>query len=483
MQGTLSFGAGVSLGDLVDRLVGTVDDLVVDGEVGGVVVHDVALDHREVRPGTLFCALTGRTSDGHDHAAAAVAAGAVAVLCQRPLGLAVPELRTEAARPAMARLAADVHGRPSESLDVVGVTGTNGKTTVAHMVGSILDAAGIPCGVLGTLSGVRTTPEAPDLQRTLAAMRDEGRRAAAIEVSSHALAQHRVDATRVRVGVFTNLSRDHLDFHGTMEAYFQAKARLFEPAMTDQGVVNTDDPYGRLLLDAAQIPTIGYSMADASDLELGIDRSSFTWRGLRIELPLAGRFNVSNALAAATAAAAIGAEPDAVAAGLARIEPIAGRFQVIDLSAPYTVVVDFAHTPDGLAHVLEAAREVAGGHRVHVVFGCGGDKDRTKRPAMGEVADRLADRVVLTSDNPRSEDPLEIIGEALAGMGRTDDVVVEPDRRAAIATALAAACDGDLVIIAGKGHETHQEVAGRHLPFDDREVVREEHARLQESAG
>ncbi|QGG95550.1 UDP-N-acetylmuramoyl-L-alanyl-D-glutamate--2,6-diaminopimelate ligase [Actinomarinicola tropica] len=470
--------ADVELDALVATLREAMPELSVAGSTEGIRVADVVLDSRAVTPGSIFCALVGQTSDGHDHAAAAIESGAVALLCERPLGLGVPEIRTRFGRSAMALLASEVHGRPSTALDVVGVTGTNGKTTVTHMVQAILEASGRPTGVIGTLSGVRTTPEAPELQRRLAELRDSGRTAAAIEVSSHALAQHRVDATRFRVAVFTNLSRDHLDYHGTMEAYFQAKARLFEPELAERAVVNLDDPYGRLLLDAAQVPTVGYSLDDAADLELGLDRSRFTWRDVAVELPLGGRFNVSNALAAATTAALLGASPQAVADGLARLPSIAGRFEVIDLRAPYTVVVDFAHTPDGLARVLEAAREVVGEHRVHVVFGCGGDKDRTKRPAMGEVADRLADTVVLTSDNPRSEDPRSIIEDTLAGVRRTEGVVVEPDRRAAIATALEAAGPGDLVIVAGKGHEKYQEVAGEQRPFDDAVVVREEHARL-----
>ena len=479
MQGTLPLGGGVSLVDVVDAVRGALDGVTVHGDPTGVVVDDLTHDSRQVRPGTLFCAIPGRTADGHDHAASAVAAGAVAVLCERPLGLGVVEIQVPDARKATAHAAAAVFGHPSDAMEVVGVTGTNGKTTVTHMLRAILDAAGRPAGVVGTLSGVRTTPEAPDLQRQLAAMRDQGLQAAAIEVSSHALDQHRVDGTRFRVAVFTNLSRDHLDYHETMEAYFQAKARLFEPGMADAAVVNTDDPYGRLLLDAAQIPTVGYGLDDAEDLALGLDRSTFTWRGQAMVVPVGGRFNVSNALGAATAAASLGVAPEHVAAGLATTGSIAGRFEVIDLRAPYTVVVDFAHTPDGLARVLEAAREVAGPHRVHVVFGCGGDRERTKRPAMGEVAGRLADRVIITSDNPRSEDPETIIEQALAGVARTEDVVVEPDRRAAIAAALRDAAEGDLVIVAGKGHEQHQEVAGRLLPFDDRVVVQEEYERLQ----
>ncbi len=443
------------------------------------VVDDVVFDSRSARPGALFCCLRGSTADGHEHAAAAVAAGSPAILADRPLAVTVPQLLVEDARAAMAPAAAEVHGDASRSVQVVGVTGTNGKTTVTHMLAAILDAADRPAGVIGTLSGVRTTPEAPDLQRQLAALRDEGRTTVAVEVSSHALVQHRVDATRFAVAVFTNLSRDHLDYHGTMEAYFKAKAVLFEPALAERAVVNLDDPHGRLLHDAAQIPTVGFSVDDVDHLALGLSEASFTWRGAPVRLPVGGRFNVSNAVAAATAAAELGIDAGVIARGLSSVRTITGRFEVVDVGAPFTVVVDFAHTPDGLDHAITAAREVAAGGRVHVVFGCGGDRDRTKRPSMGEVTARLADRVVATSDNPRSEDPISIIDEALAGMARTDHVVVEPDRRAAIGMALDGAEPGDIVIVAGKGHEAHQEIAGEMLPFDDRQVVRDEWRRLQ----
>jgi UDP-N-acetylmuramoyl-L-alanyl-D-glutamate--2,6-diaminopimelate ligase len=293
------------------------------------------------------------------------------------------------------------------------------------------------------------------------------------------LAQHRVDATRFAVGIFTNLSRDHLDYHGTMEAYFKAKARLFEPDLSQRAVVNLDDPHGRLLLDAALVPTIGYSLDDVEDLRVGLREAAFVWRGAQVHLPLGGRFNVSNAIAAATAAAELDVSPTVVAGGLSSVRTITGRFEVVDVGAPFTVVVDFAHTPDGLDNVLTAAREMIGDHRLHIVFGCGGDKDRTKRPAMGEVSARLADRVVATSDNPRSEDPEAIIAESVAGMARTDHVVVEPDRRAAIAVALDGAEPGDIVIVAGKGHEAFQEIEGKMLPFDDHQVVLEESARLR----
>jgi UDP-N-acetylmuramoyl-L-alanyl-D-glutamate--2,6-diaminopimelate ligase len=443
------------------------------------LIRDVIFDHRSASPEALFCCLRGSTVDGHEHASAAVASGAPAILADRPLAVSVPQLVVDDARQAMATASAVVHGDPSHDIDVVGVTGTNGKTTVTHMLAAILDAAERPAGVIGTLSGTRTTPEAPDLQRQLAAFRDAGRTAAAVEVSSHALVQHRVDSTRFAVGVFTNLSRDHLDYHGSMDAYFKAKARLFEPDLSERAVVNLDDPHGRLLLDAAQVPTIGYSVDDVEGLSLGLREAAFTWRGAQVHLPLGGRFNVSNAVGAATAAAELGIDEAVIAGGLSSVRTITGRFEVVDIGAPFTVVVDFAHTPDGLEHVLDAAREVVAGGRVHVVFGCGGDRDRAKRPAMGEITSRLADRVVVTSDNPRSEDPMAIIDEAVAGMARTDHVVVEPDRRTAIGLALEGADAGDIVIVAGKGHEAFQEIAGEMTPFDDRQVVVEESARLR----
>jgi UDP-N-acetylmuramoyl-L-alanyl-D-glutamate--2,6-diaminopimelate ligase len=342
----------------------------------------------------------------------------------------------------------------------------------------VLREHGWATGVIGTLTGVRTTPEAPELQAQLAAWRDEGRQAVTMEVSSHALALHRVDAMRFAVAVFTNLSRDHLDFHGTMERYFDAKARLFSPVLTEQAVVNADDPHGRLLLDAAQVPTTPYSFSEVDGLELTAASSSFSWRGHRIVVPIGGRHNVSNALAAATAADALGIAIPTIAAGIGNAGPVPGRFEPIEEGQRFSVVVDYAHTPDGLQRVLAAAREVAGGNRVIVVFGCGGDRDRTKRPAMGIAAVEGADLAVVTSDNPRSEDPAAIIDEIVAGVPRSSALTVEPDRRRAIGIAFEAAGDGDVVVIAGKGHESTQTIGESVVPFDDRVVAREELARL-----
>jgi UDP-N-acetylmuramoyl-L-alanyl-D-glutamate--2,6-diaminopimelate ligase len=437
-----------------------------------VDVTGVTHDSRQVSPGSLFCAVRGQVTDGHAHAAAAVAAGAVAVLCERPLDLAAAEVVVADARASMGPVAAAFHGHPSSALDVVGVTGTNGKTTTTFLLRSVLEAAGRPTGVIGTLSGARTTPDAPDLQARLAELRDEGRRAVAMVVSSHALALDRVAGTRFRVAVFTNLSRDHLDFHATMEDYFAAKARLFEPRYSDVAVVNADDPRGRLLADAASIPTRTYSLQDLDGLVLGASSSTGTWRGHRLVVPLGGAFNVANALAALTAAVELGVDEATAVAGLAAAPQVPGRFETVTTDEPFQVVVDYAHTPDGIEQVLRAARAVTSG-RVLVVLGAGGDRDWEKRPMMGEAAARLADVVVVTSDNPRSEDPQAIADAVAAGAAGHRDLRIELDRRAAIALAVAEARAGDLVVVAGKGHEATQTIGDRVLPFDDREVVRD----------
>jgi UDP-N-acetylmuramoyl-L-alanyl-D-glutamate--2,6-diaminopimelate ligase len=437
-----------------------------------VDVTGVTHDSRQVGPGSLFCCVPGRVTDGHDHAPGAVAAGAVALLCERPLDLPVAQVVVADARATMGPVAAAFHGHPSASMDVVGVTGTNGKTTTTFLLQAILEAAGRPTGVIGTLSGARTTPEAPELQARLAELRDEGRRAVAMEVSSHALALDRVAGTRFRVAVFTNLSRDHLDFHETMEDYFAAKARLFEPRYADVAVVNADDPRGRLLADAASVPTRTYSLHDVEGLELGATTSTGTWRGHRLVVPLGGSFNVANALAALGAAVELGVDEATAVAGLAGAAQVPGRFEVVTTDQPFQVVVDYAHTPDGVEQVLKAARAVAAG-RVLVVLGAGGDRDWDKRPMMGEAAARHADVVVVTSDNPRSEDPEVIAAAVAAGAAGHRDVRVELDRRAAIELAVHDARPGDVVVVAGKGHETTQTIGDRVLPFDDREVVRD----------
>ena len=461
----------VRLEALLDRLSDDPPTLLpgpsADPEVSGVV-HD----SRSVVPGALFCCVPGTRVDGHELAAEAVGAGAVALLVERPLPLAVPQLVVPSVREAMGPVAAAFWDHPSRAMRVVGVTGTSGKTTTTHLLRSILEAHGWSTGLLGTLSGPRTTPEAPELQATLAAERDAGRAAVVMEVSSHALALGRVRATRFACAVFTNLSHDHLDFHRDLDDYFEAKALLFTPEYADAAVVNLDDPRGRELARRDLVPTTGFAMADAVDPHIGPTRASFRWRGVEIHLPLGGAFNVANALAAATAAASLGIEPATAARGLRQAPAVPGRFEPVDEGQPYAVLVDYAHKPGALAQALDAARRAAGGGRVLLVLGAGGDRDASKRPEMGEVAARLADRVVLTSDNPRGEDPLAIIDAIRSGMPATADVAVEPDRATAIALAIDQAAAGDVVLVAGKGHETYQVVGSDTLPFDDREVCR-----------
>ncbi len=441
-----------------------------------VEVRDITVDSRAVRPGTLFCCLRGERRDGHEFAPHAVAAGAVALLVERPLALAVPQIVVADARAATGWLSASVFGHPSDSLTMVGITGTNGKTTTAQLVGHVLRSAGRSTEVFGTLSGRFTTPEAPDLQRELARCRDTGVQAVAMEVSSHALALGRVAGAHFDVSVFTNLGRDHLDFHGTVERYFAAKASLFEPSLTSVGVVNVDDVHGRLLYDTGSIPMVRFSSADVSEVEVGPTWHAYTWRGQRVRVGIGGDVNVMNSLAAATACAEVGVAPADVAAALSAAPAVPGRFEPVEAGQDFAVLVDYAHTPDGLEQALRSVRGAAGaGGRVIVVFGCGGDRDREKRPLMGATAAGLADAVVVTSDNPRSEDPIEIVNATVAGVpdDYRDRVVIEPDRRTAIGVALQLARTGDVVLIAGKGHETTQTIGDRVLPFDDRAVARE----------
>lgn len=459
----------------LDALLAETRALVVlePADAGAVDVTSVVHDTRAVTEGALFCCVPGERVDGHDLVGEAAAAGASALLVERTVDSALPQLVAPSVRDAMGPVADAFWAHPSESLTVVGVTGTSGKTTTTHLLHAIFVAHGWPSSVLGTLSGPRTTPEAPELQAHLASERDAGRRAIAMEVSSHALAMGRVAATRFAVAVFTNLSHDHLDFHRDLDDYFEAKATLFTPRFSEAAVVNLDDARGRELAAREAVPTIGYSLADASDLELGPTSTRFRWRGRDVSLPLGGRFNVSNALAAATAAAHLGIDPAAIADGLSQAPPVPGRFEPVDEGQPFAVLVDYAHKPGALEGALAAAREVAPGGRVIVVLGAGGDRDTSKRPEMGEVAARLADRVVLTSDNPRSEDPLAIIDAIRAGMPPDAPVAVEPDRAAAIGLAVAEAGPGDVVVIAGKGHEAVQVVGDRTLDLDDRTVAHE----------
>ena len=422
------------------------------GEAGGVEITGLAYDSRDVAPGDLFFCVSGFRRDGHEFAAEAVRAGAAALVVERPLDLGVPEALVESARAAMAPAAASFYGDPAHELRVLGVTGTNGKTTTAYLVRALLEATGVQCGLLGTVKSVvgaeermvaRTTPEAIDLQADLRAMLDGGDRACVMEVSSHALELGRVDAIAFAVAVFTNLTQDHLDFHASMEDYFQAKRRLFVPVAPAVSAVNVGDAYGRRLageIDGA-ITFAVEAPADysATDLRCGLDGCRFTLStpaGRReVALPMPGRFNVANALGALAAADALTGELDVLVAALERGVRVPGRFEPVDAGQQFAVLVDYAHTPDSLENVLASARELvteAGEHgRVLCAFGAGGDRDRGKRPLMGAIAARLADVAIVTSDNPRSEDPQLIIEEILAGVPPSAGRARARDRRPA----------------------------------------------------
>jgi UDP-N-acetylmuramoyl-L-alanyl-D-glutamate--2,6-diaminopimelate ligase len=490
---------------ILEKLVSGLRDTHVEGDPS-VDIADLAYDSREATHGSLFFCVRGERVDGHDLAADAVANGAAALIAERPLELPVPQVIVPDARAAMPPLAVRFWGDPSAELAVAGITGTNGKTTTAFLLRGILEDAGRRTGLLGTVKRVvggveeeveRTTPEAIDLQRTLRRMLDRGDVACAMEVSSHALAYGRAEGIHFAVKVFTNLTQDHLDFHSGMDDYFLAKRRLF--LVGDEGgapspgtaVVNLDDEYGARL--AAELRGSGAALvtfsaggtpeADFRAEEVEFDSAAARFRCVSpdaeaaVEMPLPGHFNVANALAAIAAANALGVRAADACASLSNAPRVPGRFEPVDEGQDYAVLVDYAHTPDSLENVLRAARIVTTG-RVICVFGCGGDRDREKRPLMGRIGAELSDLAVVTSDNPRSEEPGAIIAEILAGAG-SDGVEVEPDRRAAIAIALEAAQPGDTVVIAGKGHEQGQEFeAGRKLPFDDREVAREELRRL-----
>jgi UDP-N-acetylmuramoyl-L-alanyl-D-glutamate--2,6-diaminopimelate ligase len=453
----------------LERLVAALEPVEVLGRAP-TEVRDLAYDARQVESGALFFCVPGARADGHDFAREAVSNGAVALVVERPLELPVPQLVVRDARAAMAPAADLFFGQPTRELEVVGVTGTSGKTTTSFLLFAILAAAGRRPGLMGTVEarvggerrGVqRTTPEAIDLQRLFREMLDAGDRSCAIEASSHASVLHRLDCVRFAALVFTNLSQDHLDFHGDMESYFQAKRRLFVESWPP-AAINVGDEYGRRL--AAELPhalTYGF----APEAEVGPAALA------GIELKLRGRFNAENALGAIAAARLLGIDEEAVRRGIESLRGVPGRFESVDEGQPFHVIVDYAHKPGALENVLRAARDLAAGNRVLVVVGAGGDRDRGKRPLMGRIASELADVAIVTSDNPRSEDPEAIIGEIVAGAARK--LEVEPDRAAAIARAVERARAGDVVLIAGKGAEQGQQFADRTLPFDDREAARD----------
>jgi UDP-N-acetylmuramoyl-L-alanyl-D-glutamate--2,6-diaminopimelate ligase len=453
-----------------------------------VEIRDLSYDTRRVTEGALFFCVAGSRVDGHDLAWEAIERGAAAVVVERPLQVDVPQLLVPSVRESMA-VAADVFfGEPTKELELAGVTGTNGKTTTAFLLRSMLEVADRRPGLVGTIEwqvgGERrpapfTTPEAIDLQRLFREMLDAGDRSAAVEASSHGSALRRLDRVRFDALVFTNLSQDHLDLHGSMDEYFQAKRRLFTGPQPPPAAVNLGNEWGRQLADqlddAHRAPLVTYGLVEdaeirAEGLEVRPSGSRFRAGGIEIETPLRGRFNVENVLGAVAAGVLLDLDEDAIVEGVARMTGVPGRFEPIEEGQPFAVVVDYAHTPDSLATVLRAARDLGAG-RVIVVFGAGGDRDRGKRPLMGKVAAELADVTIVTSDNPRSEEPLAIIQDVLQGTGL--EVEIDPDRRSAITRALSLAEGADVVVIAGKGHEQGQDVGGVVSPFDDREVARE----------
>lgn len=445
------------------------------GENGSsVLVTGVTQDSRECEQGDIYCCVVGGTVDGHLFAPDAVGRGAVAVLVERELDTiadTVVQIVVPNVRAALGPLARILWGDVASKLRLVGVTGTNGKTSTCAILGSILAASGERCEVIGTLTGFHTTPEAIDLHAQLADCHSRGVSTVVMEVSSHALAHRRVDGLHFARAVFTNLGRDHLDFHGTEENYFAAKARLFSSGLAETGIINGDDERGRELLALSPIPMIEYGLRDIDDVSISGDRVEFTWRGARIVVHVGGRFTVMNALAAMTTAASMGVSAEAIQRGCASVVGIDGRFQHVANEFGVDVIVDFAHTPEGLRALLGSAREVARG-RLVVVFGCGGDRDAGKRAPMGQIAHSLADEVYVTSDNPRNEDPLSIMQQVRSGMtGNGALVHLIVDRREAIESAISSAKHGDMVVIAGKGHEKTQEIAGVFQPFHDAEVA------------
>ncbi len=464
------------------NLVAGVHEVVtreVDGDTN-VLINEITHDSHKISNGCLFCCVVGENVDGHKFAVDAVNKGASAVLVERKLNVRVPQIVVDDVRSAMGFFAAEFFGRPSSKLKVIGITGTNGKTTTAHLLASVMRQHGLATAVFGTLSGARTTPEATDLQRSLANEFERGCKAVVMEVSSHALSLHRVAGTKFAATIFTNLGQDHLDFHGSMDAYFSAKAKLFTPQYSDISVVNRDDLFGAKLIATLtrenKIMLETFGIDDATQIVAEVDHLSFIWRGEKIQLVTGGPFNVMNALAAANAAAKLGVATSDIAKGLAAADAIAGRFESVSVGQKFGVVVDYAHTPEALHNVLDAIRKLVNDSgRVIVVFGCGGGRDHQKRPKMGKVASELADVVFITSDNPRLEDASVIAEQIKAGcdLSVKKSIYVILDRRAAIAQAFSMANSGDIVLIAGKGHESTQTIGTDEINFNDVAVSRE----------
>jgi len=481
----------------LDELINILEEKQIIGNLD-VMVNDVTCDSRQVRDGALFVCIRGYKLDGHDYAAHAVANGAKAIVAERKLpGIPVPQIIVDNSRVALARLASHFWGHPSEKLKLIGVTGTNGKTTTTYLVETIMAKAGYKTGLIGTIKNKigdrfyevkNTTPESAELQRMLHQMVELGTDYVAMEVSSHALELSRVTGCNFAVGVFTNITQDHLDFHVNFANYVSAKTKLFTSMGTDQkrfAVINIDDPNSDYIMARTKVNIITYGIekpATVTAQEIAVTANGVAFTAVtpqgkeKFKLKLTGLFNVYNALAAICVGLTQGVNLALIKEALESVPGVPGRFELIDCGQDFTVIVDYAHTPDGLENILKTAKAFAQ-RRIITVFGCGGDRDRTKRPLMGKVAAKYADYCIITSDNPRSEDPVQIIKETEAGVvegGKSrDDYATVTDRRQAIAKAIAMAEPGDVVIIAGKGHETYQIIKDKVLPFDDREVARE----------
>ena len=469
------------------RTAGIAVDIIGDPST---VVHGLTHDSRAVAPGQMFACLRGRSFDGHDYAGQTIGDGATALLVDHRLEVDgiddAVQLVVEDTRLAVGPASAIAWGDPAQHLTLIGITGTNGKTTTAQIVAALLEAAGRPTGIIGTLHGPRTTPEAPDLHAQLSGFVEQGKRAVVMEVSSHALALHRIDGTVFDVVAFTNFGHDHLDLHGSPEAYFRAKSALFTSIFAPLAVINIDDTRGRLLADtisdrtgdaAMRVTTIG--LDDITDVTVATTDHGYRWNGRTVSVPLGGEFNVANSLMALSIIAELDVDVDAAIVGFESLAAVPGRFEVIDTDETrargITVVVDYAHTPDGLERLLGAARALTD-ERVIAVFGCAGRRDLQKRPVMGELAARLADVAIATSDNPRGENPDAIIDDVIAGVAEQyrSRVIPLADRRIAIRRSLELAAHGDVVVIAGKGHEATQDLGAETIDFDDRTVAREE---------
>ena len=463
----------VAIEALIDRLGTDAPTPAPQGDLSATVEH-ITIDSREVRAGSLFCAITGSSHDGHDYVEAAAAAGATAALVERQIDADIAQVLVSDARLWSGWLAAALADNPSHEVAVVGVTGTNGKTSIVTLVEHIVTACGKRGASMGTLTGSLTTAAAPKFQEQLRAFADSGAEVVATEVSSHALDQQRVAGTTFAVAVFTNLSQDHLDYHPTMEDYFAAKAKLFEPELSQRAVIDVSDEWGRRL---AELHSIDAMLVDgdavASAAQLTASGAAFHWRDHEVQLPLGGRFSVTNAVLAAEACVLLGFEPADIATALGSAPQIPGRFELVDLGQDFVVIVDYSHTPASITAAVESARDLTPG-RVLLVFGAAGDRDPGKRPLMGAAAS-AADRLYITSDNPRSEDPDTIISEVRAGVSPehgTETIQTIADREAAIHAAITDAGEGDVVVIAGKGHEDYQIIGTERRDFDDRVVAR-----------